>query len=258
MSEKFKTRPKPEEEELSLKREELRTLESQLVEQELRLVGLRAELAAFERLYLKIVGVLYVELDEIEAQIAEAKARREPSSQEAQNVARGARARAEETRASAAEVSLSESLSFSALPSLKSLYREVARRIHPDLALDDADRARRQRFMAQANQAYEMGDEARLRAILEEYESSPETVQGEGTAQDLIRVIRKIAQVKRRLREIDEDRERIVASDLAQLKSKADEASKQGGDLLQEMADSLRDEIRNAKKQLSVLGEVNR
>src|SRR3989442_8984016 len=114
MAGKFTPRPKPEEEELSIKREELRALESQLVEQELRLVGLRGELAAFERLYLKTVGVLYAELDEIEAQIAEAFARHEPSNPQAQDAARGARARAEETRASAAETAQIGSLSFSA------------------------------------------------------------------------------------------------------------------------------------------------
>ena len=45
---------------------------------------------------------------------------------------------------------------------MKRLYREVAKRIHPDLTSDRADRAKRQQLMAEANEAYERGDEARL------------------------------------------------------------------------------------------------
>ena len=83
---------------------------------------------------------------------------------------------------------------------LKKLYRDVAKSLHPDLATDDDDRARRQRFMAEANQAYEEGNETRLREILREWESSPDAIKGDGVAAELIRVIRKIAQVQERLR----------------------------------------------------------
>jgi hypothetical protein len=254
MTGKFTARPKPEEEELGLKRQELQALENQLVERELYLVSLRAELAAFERLYLKTVGVLYAELDEIEAQIAEVHLRHNPSDREAQAAARRARANAEETRTSATDIALTESVRFSVPPSLKDLYREVARRIHPDLATDEADKARRQRFMAQANRAYEEGNEVRLRKILEEYESSPEAVQGEGIGQDLVRVIRKTAQAKRRLREIEEEVQKVLESELAELKSRTDEAIKNGRDLLEEMAESVRHQIRSARKRLDVLG----
>ena len=42
-----------------------------------------------------------------------------------------------------------------------------------------------------------------LRRILEEYESSPESVRGIGVAADLVRVIRQIKQLKSRLVQID-------------------------------------------------------
>ena len=66
---------KPEVEELARKRAELVGLEDDLAERELSLASIRAELAAFERRYLRTVGVLYAELDEINAQIAQRKAR---------------------------------------------------------------------------------------------------------------------------------------------------------------------------------------
>ncbi|HEY6386179.1 MAG TPA: hypothetical protein VIX91_10895, partial [Candidatus Acidoferrum sp.] len=169
-------RPKPEEEELKLKKQELQELENRLIELELQLAGLRGEVAAFERLYLKRVGALYAELDELEAQIAELLAQREPGNLKAQGAARETRARADESRTGAAEAAGEATIRFIPSSTLKSLYREVAKRIHPDLAVDDADRAKRQKLMAEANLAYENGEEAKLRAILEEYESSPESV----------------------------------------------------------------------------------
>jgi hypothetical protein len=248
LNNKINLRPRPEEDELRTKRLELELIEKELVEKELQLAGLRAELAEFERLYLQIVGVLYAELDEIEARIAELIAHQNPLNPDAQNTAREARRKAAESHSAVGELALQVAKNFRPSPELKNLYREVARRIHPDLATNEADRARRQRFMAQANRAYEEGDEARLKAILEEYESSPEAVVGEGIGAELVRVIRKIAQVKRRLGEIDEEMERVTTSELAQLKSQVDKATKEGRDLLQEMAESVRAEISKAKK----------
>jgi hypothetical protein len=63
----------PEEHELERKQAELVALEAELIQRELDLATLRAELAYFESRYLRTVGVLYAELDEIEAQIAEAR-----------------------------------------------------------------------------------------------------------------------------------------------------------------------------------------
>src|SRR5208283_106329 len=165
------------------------------------------------------------------------------------------RARAEESRTGTAELEAKETIRFSPSSSLKSLYREVARRIHPDLAVDDADRAKRQKLMAEANRAYENGDEARLRAILEEYESSPDAVFGQGAGIDLVRVIRKIAQVKRRLAEIQTEMEHIRASDLFELKKRVDEGAKLGRDVLNEMASAIQSQIAGRQVELRKIRE---
>jgi DNA-binding SARP family transcriptional activator len=44
----------------------------------------------------------------------------------------------------------SETRDFTPSPELRSLFREVARRIHPDFCLDSGDIERRTRFMAEA------------------------------------------------------------------------------------------------------------
>jgi hypothetical protein len=248
-------RPKPEEEELETKKRELQDLEGRLIESELQLASLKGEIATFERLYLKIVGIRYAELDEIEAQIAELLARLAPGNIEAHDKAQQARSRADESRMGTAEVALREATRFSPSSSLKSLYREVARRIHPDLAVDDADRLKRQKLMAEANRAYEDGNEQKLRAILEQYESSPEAVSGQGTGAELVRVIRKIAQTKRRLSEIELELNELMKCDLALLKKKVDEGSQHGRDILAEMASSVNMKINEREAELSKIRE---
>ena len=70
----------PEEEELLLKREELASVRAALAERELELADLRAQLKGFRRpLDLRQVGVLYSELDDWEAKIAEIEASLKPS-----------------------------------------------------------------------------------------------------------------------------------------------------------------------------------
>jgi DnaJ-domain-containing protein 1 len=71
-----------------------------------------------------VIGIRYAELDRIEAQITEYMAY------------------------------LKSSQDFRPSDSLKKLYREVAKQVHPDLATDEADRARQRELMAAANQAY--------------------------------------------------------------------------------------------------------
>jgi peptidoglycan hydrolase CwlO-like protein len=248
-----RTKP-PEEQELERKKAELATLEAELIQRELDLATLRAELTDFESRYLRTVGVLYAELDEIEAQIAETQARRKPSDSKAQERAYDARARAQESSETTRGVPTPRP---KPTENLKKLFREVAKRIHPDLATNDADRARRAKLMADANLAYENGDETKLRSILADWETSPDTVEGEGVGAELIRVIRKIAQIQGRFTEIEAESQQLCASDLYQLREKANEAEKQGRDLLKEMASQVQYQIAGAKKRLAAaIGEI--
>jgi len=61
------------------------------------LATLQAELRSFEGTYLRAVGSRLAELDEIEAQIAEAASRNQPEDPEAQDRASQARAQAQES-----------------------------------------------------------------------------------------------------------------------------------------------------------------
>jgi hypothetical protein len=249
-----RSRQKPEERELEKKRAELASLEAILAERELDLATLQAELHSFQARYLNIVGTRFAQLDEIEAQIAEAQARLSPNDQEAQRRAERSRAQAQESAQSAGDSQeLTQAIKFRPSASLKKLYREVAKAIHPDLTTDEEERARRHQMMAIANRAYEAGDEETLRAILLEWESSPELVKGEGAGAELIRVIRKIAQVEGRLRAIEAEIETIKRSDLYQLWAKAEGLEESGRDLLAELAAQVDNQIAEARKRLEAL-----
>ena len=241
---------KPEERELARKRREQERFEAELAECELRLANLRGELGALEHRYLKLVGIPYAELDELRAQVAERMAAEDPENDRLQRAAREARLRADASRTAASVKESEETRNFSPTPELKRAYREVAKRIHPDLTTNETDRARRQQLMAEANEAYQQGDEPRLTKILDTYESSPETVEGEGAGAELVRVIRKLSLMKNRLGEIETEIQRFFSSDLYLLRIQAEDAHEQGRDLLAEMAEKVRKRIADCKERL--------
>ena len=255
MKKKLARRDTPEERELSQKLEELSNLQTLLGQRELDLTTLQAELHAFERRYFRVVGVRYAELDEVEAQIADLLSRLSRQSQKMRRQAADARARADESahESKIVQETAGHAEKFKPSDALKKLYRDVAKSIHPDLATDDDDRARRQRFMAEANQAYEEGNEVRLREILREWESSPDAIKGDGVAAELIRVIRKIAQVQERLKAIEATIDELRSSDLHRLKNEVEDAEAEERDLLAEMASHLDRQIADARQRLAGL-----
>ena len=246
---------RPEEAKLERKRAMLASLEAKLAERELDLHTLQAELRAFEARYLRAVGAQYAELDELRAQIAEAQAAANPEDPDAREQAAGARAKAQESAQTADDARRERDRPTSFQPSedLRRLYREVAKQVHPDLATDEEDRVRRTGLMAEVNRAYGEGDEARLQAILEEWESRPEAVTGEDVPAQLVRVIRKMAQVESRLHQIDADMAQVQESDVCRLKAKADEAERGGKDLIAEMVAALGNQITEMRHQLAAI-----
>ena len=223
----------PEEQELSRRREELAGLQAELTERELSLANLRAELAAFEGRYLREGGVLYAELDDWNAKIAELAAE-EDGSEEAKSAAAKARVQAEESYA-ATHGEAAKAAEFAPTTELKALFREVVRQIHPDNAADEADYLLRNRLMAEANLAYKRGDEAALRKILEEYKSSPESVRGHGVQANLRRILLQISRIRKRLADIEAEIADLTSSEIALLMAKVDSAKGKGRDFLAEM-----------------------
>ena len=241
----------PEEEELLRKREEFAEVRVTLAERELELADFRAQLRSFEGRYLRLVGALYAELDDWEAKIAEVEASLRPSPTASQR-AQGARRRAEETH-EATHGEAAKARDFKPTADLKSLFREAAKRIHPDLAKDEADRELRTRLMAKANEAYSRGDADTLKRILDDFGSSPESVQGEGIGAELVRIIRQIHQAKNKIAEIEHELDTLRDGEIAKLKLDVESAEKNGRDLLAELAADVRERISAARRKHEAL-----
>lgn len=212
-----------EQQELEEKLAELAALETALAEYELDLKTKQTELNTFEQEYSRIIGSRYLEIERLEAQIAEYMAY------------------------------LESTKSFKPSDSLKKLYRQAAKLIHPDLTTDDEERLYRQKVMAEVNLAYENGDEERLEEILNDWKTRPEFIEGKGVLANLIRTIRQICQIQIRLKAIHKEISALEQTDLYQLRSRVIRANQEKTDLLAEMASQLDDQINSAKEQLKEL-----
>jgi len=90
-----------------------------------------------------------------------------------------------------------------------------------------------------------------MREIFDQWQESPETVSGEGTAAELVRTIRAIAQIKRRISEIEGEVVKIIESDIYVLMGEVHDADLAGRNILSEMSVSIDYEIQDARNALS-------
>ncbi len=101
--------------------------------------------------------------------------------------------------------------------------------------------------MAQANEAYSRGDAEALQRILDEYRDGSDSVPGEGIGAELIRIIRQISQAKKRLTAIEKELSEFQQSEIALLRKDVETAQKDGRNLFDELAVSVRERIAHAK-----------
>jgi hypothetical protein len=233
------------------KREQLSSVRNMLAERESELAQIRAQLKTFEGRYLRQVGVLYAELDDLEARIAGREVDLYGSDT--------ARRRAEETRQRAQEThdaafgDAHEAEEFDPPPSLKTLFRDVAKRIHPDFARDDAEQKHFTLLMARANQAYSRGDTETLQRLLDDHREINASIVGEGAAAELLRITRQIQHAERDIGTLDTERHTLLAGEIAQLYRDAETAAREHRDLLTELASSLREQIADAKRRFELI-----
>lgn len=248
----------PEAEELKLKRLELNILQPELAEMELDLSTLKAELNQFDRLYNQRVGSKYTELDSVKAQILEMATRMYPNSDhfraEAETAREQARQSAEETL-SDNEEPLSPESKFNPGEDLKKLFRDVAKKIHPDLASDEEEEKMRHDLMSQLNEAYDRLDAEAIRVILIEWEAGDHSAKHLGIGVQLVRTLRQITQIRKRMGKISRTMDELESSDMYEMKTKIESARKQGADLLQELADDIEGQINSIKEKVKTLIE---
>jgi phosphopantothenate synthetase len=246
----------PEEIELNKKRKVLERLKDRLASSEEEMADLRAELEQFEANYTMEVGRLYAELDEIEAQIAEEEVKLVPDDEEIKKRAEELRRRAEE---SAADAEHWENCSAKRQPTVeaKKAYHNLARIIHPDLALDAVEKEKRHGLMVRLNDAYSAGDQNLLNKLVEDFRDSPDLVSGNSIGDELVRAIRQIAQIKNRLQELREEKLKAELSELFTLREKVNVEMLEGRNMLKQMAERTKTLILKAERRLLNLRNLN-
>lgn len=170
----------------------VRAAERALIEFEIAVETFRVEVENFSRLHHQKLGPMYSRLDELDALIAEAKAARtgDPEDQRRARDARslvmpmpgvdelfhdwlGSDGISDDAAAMLTERSVQPPERVRPSEEVRRLYRELVRKAHPDLAQDEAERERRDAFIARVNAAYGRGEEQLLRELAEEWAAGP-------------------------------------------------------------------------------------
>lgn len=245
----------PEDRELERKKRELASLRETLAVLEADWATLQVQIGIFDDRYLRMVGARYAELDTVLAEIARLEAEMSPANRDFAEEAREARVRAEESRQAISSLP-EEKPRTEPDEDLRALFREVARRVHPDLTNDDEDRHRREALMQAANLAYEQGDRDRLQEMLRDAELEGTMDEGTTVADRLVRVIRQIAQVEERISRLEALLEEAKQGDSYELMTKVADAEAEGRDLLGEMALAVDGRIDEARIRLVELREA--
>ena len=248
----------PEEIELNKKLAVLDRLKDRLADREEEMADLRAELDQFEAQYSMKVGRLYADLDDIEAQIAEEEFKLVPDDEEIKKKAEELRRRAEESAKRAEEAAEHGSTNWQPTQEAKKAYHNLARTIHPDLALDPAEKEKRHSLMAKLNEAYSSGDQTTLNKLVEDLRNSPDLVKGDSIGDELVRSIRQISQVKKRLKELRDEKLVAELSELYVLREKMLAEMSEGRDMIKQIAARTVVQIRKSERRLLNLRDVNK
>jgi hypothetical protein len=133
---------------------------------------------------------------------------------------------------------------------LKSMFRDAAKQVHPDLADNEQDRELRTRLMADLNEAYAKGDKDAIRNIVDQYNASEDAVQGEGVGYDLMRMIRRLYQIRNHITELESKKASLEQSDDWVNVLAAREAEDQGGNYFRSFSEKLMKRIEYLETQL--------
>jgi hypothetical protein len=204
-----------------------------LVREEAALADAQAELAAFTYQYALRFAALYTAVDRLELAVAERLARKEPTPEATKDV-REARARAEASERQRTRAA--EEPAPTPSEECRRLFRQAAKLFHPDLAVDDADRARRSRLFVLAKEAFDRGDTSTLEEMIAR---EGEALRPGLGAVNAIDRDRRIQRIRQRLTELSELRRELEGDPMWSLMQRVRAAAQAGVDLLTQVEEEL-------------------
>jgi hypothetical protein len=245
----------------------VRAAEQALIEFEIALETFRVEVENFSRLHHQKLGPMYARLDELDAQIAEARA---AASGDPEDLRKAQEARSMVMPMPGVDALFhgwmdSDGLSPEAAAMLdgksvrtpkrvrpseeaRKLYRELARKAHPDLAQDETERARRDEFITRVNAAYGLGDAAMLRELAQEWEAGPVPPEDQlGESEELYARLEWLSQRKELLTAVARELEESAIGAMLRM------APEDPDRLLEEIAEQLLAQVAEREAELSGL-----
>ncbi|MEU6069602.1 MULTISPECIES: hypothetical protein [Streptomyces] len=255
--------PRPEE---RLERA-VRAAEQALIDYEIAVETFRVEVENFSRLHDQKLGPMYTRLEELDARIAEAKAARSGDPEDIR-LAEEARARVmpipgveellngwmdghglfPEAAAMLTDQAVRPPERVRPSEEARKLYRELARKAHPDLAQEEAERTRREEFITRVNAAYARGDEALLRELAEEWAAGPAPAEPRPSrGEELYARLEWLAQRKELLTLVARELEDTAIAAMLRLAPDDPDA------LLEEIAEKLRADVAEREAELAGL-----
>ncbi|MFJ5558109.1 hypothetical protein ACIQCD_11940 [Streptomyces sp. NPDC093250] len=244
----------------------VRAAEQALIEFEIAVETFRVEVENFSRLHEQKLGPMYARLEELDARILEAKAARSEDPED--------RRRADEARARLMPIPGVEELMNGWMdgdglfpeatamltdqpvrppqrvrPSeeARKLYRELARKAHPDLAQEDKERARREEFITRVNAAYARGSETELRELAEEWAAGPELKRVPSAGEELYARLEWLSRRKELLTLVARELEESAIGSMLRLAPDDPDA------LLEEIAGQLKAQVSEREAELEAL-----
>jgi hypothetical protein len=238
-------------EQLEQLRSELEKIQTQLIDVEADFADRLAEIKIFEHEYERRVGHLLDRLETLEEEVREYNERIQrlrkkdiygygyvPVDEQIR--------RAWKAPPAGERIPQRQPVNAATEKEIKQLYRQLARRFHPDLATDEFDHARRTQRMAAINEAYAARSLAELRALAQQSDASPgmdRDDRAQTTAQMVDALRSEIARCQRRIREVENELRNIPNRPSVQLSLEVKWARRAGRDLLKEMAADIEKKI---------------
>lgn len=137
---------------------------------------------------------------------------------------------------------------------IKTEYRRLAKRFHPDLTSDPDEKKWREGVMAQVNQAYADGDLAKLRELAGK-ERRPAKEVTKSREEVLAEMRREVGRLDKLIRQLEAELSRLTRSAEVKLMLDASIAEREGRDLIGEMASDLRRTIAELEIELVELDD---
>jgi uncharacterized small protein (DUF1192 family) len=234
--------------------------QERIAQLEFEISDTKAELGRFEQEYAGRVGVLERKVQDLEADLEQARF------QAARKAQWGDRAdspdmhvdvieqfrRTWTPREKPPEPPPEQPITEEMKAELKTLFRSLAKRFHPDLVTDPTEKRWRQKIMAQVNEAYAAQDVRALK-VLAEKPDRPEAPVQKSREQILTDMRAEVRRLDGVIRNLELTLQELINSHTVQLMLEVTIAARQGRDLLAEMASTLRMKIADLEAEIARL-----